>query len=510
MPPDRSEGDRFSAAKRSLIGRLVPKSPSAALKPVSVPEPSMQSSGTVLSILAYLTRLALVMGVSVALLVGGGYMIHEQYISEGPLPTDKVVMIKGGLSDVVEQLVQDGVVDRPILLMAAIYMNGVSAKIKAGEYMFKQKASLEDVIGTLTEGKAILQSILIKEGLTSQQIVDHLKENDYLTGEITNVPPEGSLLPETYKFSRGMSRQQLLDRMMQDQARLVKELWARRVAGLPIQSPAEMVVLASIVEKETGKADERSRVARVFLNRLDKKMRLQSDPTIIYGLVGGKGSLGRSLTRSDIDSQTPYNTYVIPALPPAPIGNPGRAALEAVINPSQTKELYFVADGTGGHVFAETYEQHLRNVSRWRQIENERKDIPPPVAQSPSVTVTTPPASGVAKPSAPVATAAPATSGVTITPAPSSPAATTPAASPAPVAPVPVASASAASASAPAPAASAPAAVVPEPSSGFVMPAQVPLPPVPPAGLRDGSAGAAPSTDQNFDLTTSKTIPKLN
>ena len=487
MPPDRSEEDRFSAAKRSLIGRLVPKSPSAALKPVSVPEPSMESSGTVLSILGYLTRLAMIMGISVALLVAGGYTIHEQYISQGPLPTDKVVMIKGGLSDVVEQLVQDGVVDRPILLMAAIYINGVSAKIKAGEYMFKQKASLEDVIGTLTEGKAILQSIMIKEGLTSQQIVDHLKESDLLSGEITAVPPEGSLLPETYKFSRGMGRQQLLDRMMQDQARVVKELWARRVAGLPIQSPAEMVVLASIVEKETGKADERSRVARVFLNRLDKKMRLQSDPTIIYGLVGGKGSLGRSITRSDIESQTPYNTYVIPALPPAPIGNPGRAALEAVINPSQTKELYFVADGTGGHVFAETYEQHLRNVARWRQVENERKDAPPPIAQSPvaqSPVAQTPavPAAPVAAPSKPQApAAAPATSGVTITPA-SPPAA--PVATPAPA---------------------------PEPAATFVAPAQVPLPPLPPAGLREGSAGAVqPPSDQNFDLTTGKTIPKLN
>ena len=482
MPPGNPEEDRFHVAKRSLIGRLVPKSPSAALKPVSVPEPSMESSGTVLSILGYLTRLALIMVISVALLIGAGYTINEQYISQGPLPTDKVVLIKGGLSDVVEQLVQDGVVDRPILLMAAIYINGVSSKIKAGEYMFKQKASLEEVIGTLTEGKAILQAILIKEGLTSQQVVDHLKESEFLSGEIISVPPEGSLLPETYKFSRGMNRQQLLDRMMQDQTRVVKELWSRRVAGLPIQSPAEMVVLASIVEKETGKADERPRVARVFLNRLEKKMRLQSDPTIIYGLVGGKGSLGRSLTRSDIESQTPYNTYVIPALPPAPIGNPGRAALEAVINPSQTKELYFVADGTGGHVFAETLEQHQRNVVRWRQIENDRKESSAPAAQSPTIPAIAPPAS-----TSPPANSKPVS--------PAVPAQTTPVGNP------PIAAAMTPSANVQAP----------DTAGSFVPPINVPLPPLPPAGLRDSSGStAAPGPDQNFDLTTPKTIPKMN
>lgn len=503
MPPerpddDRFKEDRFSTAKRSLIGRLVPKSPSAALKPVSVPEPVIESGGAVLSILGYLTRLVLIMGLCVAMLVAGGYSIHEQYVSEGPLPSDKVVMIKGGLSDVVEQLVQDGVVERPLLLMAAIYANGISAKIKAGEYMFKQKASLEEVIGTLADGKTILQSIMVREGLTSQQIVDLLKENEALSGEIALVPPEGSLLPETYKFSRGMNRQQLLDRMMQDQARLVRDLWGRRVTGLPIQTPAEMVTLASIVEKETSKADERPRVARVFLNRLDKRMRLQSDPTIIYGLVGGKASLGRSITRSDIESQTPYNTYVIPALPPGPIANPGRAALEAVINPSQTKDLYFVADGTGRHVFAETYEQHQRNVARWRQIENDAKDnsaIQKPAAQAvPAQAATVPVSSALpltpSQPAAPTAPVAmPQATSVTITP------------------PAPPTS-SVVQTTAPQ------QATPPETAATFVPPAQVPLPPIPPAGFRDNAAsssqGASNPSTQNFDLSTSKTIPKLN
>jgi len=188
------------------------------------------------------------------------------------------------------------------------------------------------------------------------------------------MPKEGSLLPETYKVVRGMSRSDLIKKMQDDQRKAVDQIWARRASDLPLRSPYELIILASIVEKETGKADERSRVARVFLNRLQKHMRLQSDPTIVYGLVGGKGSLGHSISRAELDKFSPYNTYLIDGLPPGPIANPGRAALEAVANPSRTQELYFVADGTGGHVFAETLDQHSRNVQRWRQLEKETKD----------------------------------------------------------------------------------------------------------------------------------------
>ncbi len=216
---------------------------------------------------------------------------------------------------------------------------------------------------TLVEGKAVLHSITMPEGLTSQQIVERLRDNDVLVGDIDEIPKEGALLPDTYKFARGMTRAQLLDRMQQEQARVLREVWARRAADLPVKNPQELVVLASIVEKETGRADERTRVAGVFINRLNRNMRLQSDPTIVYGLVGGKGTLGRGILRSEIDQPTPYNTYSIPGLPPGPITNPGRAAMEAVANPSRTRELYFVADGTGGHVFAETLEQHQRT---WR------------------------------------------------------------------------------------------------------------------------------------------------
>jgi UPF0755 protein len=496
MPPDQSDEDRFSAARRGLISRLVPKSPSAALKPVAVPEPERRTGGAVISLIAYLSRLALTMAVVLSLFIGCGYYVYQQYIGPGPLPTDKVVLVKGGLSDVIEQLVQDGVIDKPLVMMAALYANGVSNRIKAGEYMFRQQASLEDVINTLVEGKSILQSLTVKEGLTSQQVVELLRDSDLLTGEITAVPAEGTILPETYKFSRGMSRQQLLDRMVQDQARVVRDLWARRIAGLPIQSPAEMIILASIVEKETGRADERSRVARVFMNRLEKRMRLQSDPTIVYGLVGGKGSLGRPLTKQDIESNTPYNTYVIAGLPPAPICNPGRAALEAVINPSRTNDLYFVADGSGGHVFSDNYDLHQRYVARLRVIEAEKAAkeaaaAPPPMARAPDTAKVQPQTSSQASPPPQAPAQAPVAEGGK-TP---EQARLDAASKFEPVRPDP---------------AKADAGVRPEPVT-FVAPTVVPVPPVPPQGLREGVATSPkPAGKEQFDLTTSKTVPKLN
>ena len=190
------------------------------------------------------------------------------------------------------------------------------------------------------------------------------------------MPREGTLLPETYKFPRGTTREQVIQRMQQAQKRVLEEIWERRSPDLPLKSPEQLVTLASIVEKETGKADERSRVAAVFVNRLRQKMKLQSDPTIIYGLVGGKGTLGRPIMRSEIEQPTPYNTYVIDGLPPGPIANPGRASLEAAANPARTKELFFVADGTGGHAFAETYDQHQKNVAKLRAIEQQTRTTP--------------------------------------------------------------------------------------------------------------------------------------
>jgi UPF0755 protein len=214
-----------------------------------------------------------------------------------------------------------------------------------------------------------------------------------LTGNIREIPREGTLLPETYRFTRGTTREQVIQRMQQAQRRAVQEIWERRNPDLPVRTLEQFVVLASIVEKETGKPDERTRVAAVFVNRLNKKMKLQSDPTIIYGLVGGKGTLGRPIMRREIDQPTPYNTYVIDGLPPGPIANPGRASLEAAANPARTKELYFVADGTGGHAFADNYEVHQRNVARLRALERDasQQQAAPPRAPQPAAA--TPPRS---------------------------------------------------------------------------------------------------------------------
>lgn len=328
--------------------------------------------------------------------VGIFFYVEQQVQAPGPLPEDRVSIVRGGSTDVIDQLERDGIIDKPFLLALYLQVTGKASQIKAGEYLFKKEASLTDVTQILVEGKSVLHPVTIPEGRTSQQIVEILIQEESLLGDVPVIPKEGSLLPETYKVARGMTRAQLLDRMSQDFAKLVKEIWARRAPDLPLASPQELITLASVVEKETAKADERPRIAGVFINRLQRGMKLQSDPTIIYGLVGGKGTLGRPISKADMENVNPYNTYVVPALPAGPICNPGRAALEAVANPSKTKELYFVADGTGGHVFAETFEQHQKNVQRWRQIEAKQNEGAAgsgvDAQQSPAVTTPAPPA----------------------------------------------------------------------------------------------------------------------
>jgi UPF0755 protein len=316
------------------------------------------------------------------------YFGRQRFVAPGPLAQDKVVNIPRGLGtkEISDLLAREGVIDQPYVFIGGVIALKARGELKHGEYRFAARSSVADVVETLMEGKVVQHAMTVPEGLTSEQIVARLQDNDVLTGTIAQIPPEGALLPETYKFTRGTTREQVIQRMQQAGKRALQEIWERRDPDLPLKSPQEMVTLASIVEKETGKAEERTRVAAVFLNRLRRKMRLQSDPTIIYGLVGGKGSLGHPILKSEKEQPTPYNTYLIDGLPPGPIANPGRASLEAVANPARTKELYFVADGSGGHVFSENYDQHLKHVGKLRELEANTADPAPAVAPAPAAT----------------------------------------------------------------------------------------------------------------------------
>jgi UPF0755 protein len=308
--------------------------------------------------------------------------------SPGPLAADKVVMIVreddgGGIAD---QLERAGVIDSAMWFNILTLLDGNRGALKRGEYAFKAGISTNEIENELIAHHVVRYKLTIPEGLTSEQIVDRLREDPVLIGEVREPPREGSLMPDTYYFERGDTRLSILSRMAKIEARTVEEVWKERSQDLPIKSPGEMVTLASIVEKETGKPEERPRVAGVFVNRLEKHMRLESDPTIVYGLALGKGTLGRSITRADLNQSTPYNTYIIEGLPPGPICNPGKAALEAVAKPARSRDLYFVADGTGGHAFAETLDQHQKNVAHWRQIEKDVKDkLAPDATPGPAI-----------------------------------------------------------------------------------------------------------------------------
>jgi UPF0755 protein len=354
------------------------RSPRNALEPDKVPLPRRRSK-RVRHPLVIAGNAVFMVLVLASIAIGAGlYFGKQRFDAPGPLADDKVVNIPRGLGirDIAMLLSREGVIDQPYVFIGGVLIMKARGGLKHGEYEFAKHASLADVVDTISEGKVVQHALTIPEGLTSEQIVARLLENKALTGQIKEIPREGTLLPETYKFTRGITREQIISRMQQAAQHEVKEIWAHRAGDLPITTAEELVTLASIVEKETGRADERSRVASVFINRLRTKMRLQSDPTIIYGLTGGKGSLGRPIMKNEIDQPTPYNTYVITGLPPGPIANPGRASLEAVANPARTKDLYFVADGSGGHVFSESYEQHQKNVAKLRAFEQVKAQQP--------------------------------------------------------------------------------------------------------------------------------------
>ena len=289
----------------------------------------------------------------------------------GPGPArhaTSVILARGsGVSRIAGELKQAGVISSAALFVLTARLSGASGDLKAGEYAFLKGASLTRVLDDIRAGRVVRHRLTIPEGWTSGMVRDALMARSDLSGAIPE-PAEGTLLPDTYDLQRGEPRTAVLARMGVARDRELADLWAGRQRGLPLAAPQEAVILASIVEKETGVASERPRVAAVFINRLRAGMPLQSDPTIIYGLTRGR-PLGRGIRASELAGETPYNTYRIVGLPPTPIANPGREALAAVLNPPATRELYFVADGSGGHVFAETYAAHERNVAHWRAVE---------------------------------------------------------------------------------------------------------------------------------------------
>jgi UPF0755 protein len=381
--------------------RGAPRSPRAALQPERVPMPTRHSRRAHHPMVAAGSAVFTLL-IIIALALGGGWLvIKNRLASPGPLQEDKIVNIAhAGVFDVADVLEREGVIDQRWPFIISVGLNRIRRNdVKAGEYQFTKQASLQDVINTLVDGKVIQHAITIPEGLTSEQIVQRLLDTDFLAGNIKSIPREGSLLPETYRFARGTLREQVIQRMQREQREVLQKAWERHSSDLPVRTPEQLIVLASIVEKETGRPEERSRVAAVFANRLKQKMRLQSDPTIIYGLVGGKGALGRPITKSEITQPTPYNTYTIDGLPPGPIANPGRASIEAAANPARTKELFFVADGTGGHAFAETLDQHQKNVAKLRAIEAGESATAPEEPAAPAEAP--PPKPKVAKPAPP-------------------------------------------------------------------------------------------------------------
>ncbi len=290
-----------------------------------------------------------------------------------PNGSETVVLVKSGsgLHGVAQALTDAQVIYKPWLFQVGVRLHGEASALKAGEYSIPSRASMYDIMNILIEGKSIEHKLTVAEGLTSQMAYDIVEADKVLVGEAGPLPAEGALLPETYLYVRGATRAEIVEKMERAQETVLDELWAARAPNLPIKTKQEAVILASIVEKETSIPEERRHIASVFVNRLRIGMRLQSDPTIIYGITKGY-PLGRRILQREIDRATPYNTYAIAGLPAQPICNPGRDALAAVLNPAETKDLYFVANGTGGHVFSTSVEEQNKNVAKWRKIEKEQ------------------------------------------------------------------------------------------------------------------------------------------
>ena len=367
----------------------------------------------------------------VGLFLMGGLILwgQTQYKAQGPLETAICLQVAGGsnMTRVSRELEDQGAISSATIFRMAADYTDRSQQLKAGSFLVREGASMEEIIDEITSSGASTcgseieyrigvtraqtrvrelnpatldfveiasfdaaeeeapeaytekrneadtrYRVSLAEGVTSWQVVEALKGFEALSGEVTEIPAEGSLAPDSYDVAAGQDRNEILKAMQDKQQLRINAAWENRQEGLPLQSPEEMLILASIIEKETGVAGERGQVASVFVNRLNQGMRLQTDPTVIYGVTKGQGTLGRGLRRSELNRPTPWNTYQIDGLPPTPIANPGQASLEAAVSPDNRDFIFFVADGTGGHAFAETLQEHNHNVAKWREIEAER------------------------------------------------------------------------------------------------------------------------------------------
>jgi UPF0755 protein len=311
--------------------------------------------------------------------VAGVWLFHRAFVAPGPLAEDAVVVVPRGASvrSIAALLAAEGIVEDATMFSMGVRGFGGERPLAAGEYAFPPAVSARGAMRILQSGKVVARNLTIPEGLTALQVAAMVGAAEGLEGEL---PPadklgEGTLLPETYQYVRGERREDVVVRMRRAMDETLERLWRGRSEDTgPLTSPREALILASIVERETGKAEERPRVAAVFLNRLRRGMRLQSDPTVVYGLSKGSGTIGRPLTRADLAIDHPYNTYIHAGLPPGPIANPGRDSVAAVLQPAKSKDLYFVADGTGGHAFARTLKEHNRNVARWRRVQRQQRN----------------------------------------------------------------------------------------------------------------------------------------
>lgn len=319
----------------------------------------------------------------VTLFVGIFIFGYIAWSGPGPLKESRNIVIErgSGVSGIASVLSEAGIINRPLVFKVAVQLSGDQGSLKAGEYEFPPFVSMRTILDKLAKGDVVQRRVTIPEGRTSWQIIQIINAAEGMTGTIREIPEEGSLLPETYSFTRDADRNTMVVDMRKAMESAIAELWPARDSGLPFDTVDQAMTLASIVEKETGVASERSHIAGVFINRLKRGMPLQSDPTVIYAMTRGivkdegRGPLGRRLLRKDLEeTESPYNTYKYLGLPPGPIANPGRAAIEAVLHPEQSNDLYFVADGKGGHVFAATLAEHEKNVIEWRKIRREQGD----------------------------------------------------------------------------------------------------------------------------------------